>query len=248
MTRHSQKMTRGLLMLSVASVFVLSPATHFALGPDGIHMAGGHALAKDGSDDSGSGSSGSGGGDDGGSDDSGSGSSGSGSGGDDGRDDSRSGEREDDDRGRDRGRDRGSEKRGRERESKSRSESAEIQGSHIEVRYANGFKDEIENGIFERKDPSGVTVSRRPATDADRARLTGAANRISRSLSRERDRAARTIHAEIAGDNIEIRYSDGWKEEIEAGRYELKDPNNNTVIQRRARQSDIIRLRQLAGQ
>ncbi len=48
--------------------------------------------------------------------------------------------------------------------------------------------------------------------------------------------------AERSGDSIEIVYSDGWKEEIENGIYELKDPNNNTIIERPATAEDIARL------
>ena len=47
---------------------------------------------------------------------------------------------------------------------------------------------------------------------------------------------------EVSGDNIEITYTDGWKEEIEGGRYELKDDRNRTVIERPAKASDRERL------
>ena len=50
------------------------------------------------------------------------------------------------------------------------------------------------------------------------------------------------VKAEIQGNHIEIGYSDGWKEEVENGRYELKNPSNRTVIERPATQSDINRL------
>lgn len=50
------------------------------------------------------------------------------------------------------------------------------------------------------------------------------------------------VKAEVQGSHIEIGYSDGWKEEIENGRYELKNPANRTVVQRPATQDDIDRL------
>jgi len=50
------------------------------------------------------------------------------------------------------------------------------------------------------------------------------------------------VKAEVAGNHIEIGYSDGWKEEVEDGRYELKNPSNRTVVQRPATQDDINRL------
>jgi hypothetical protein len=49
------------------------------------------------------------------------------------------------------------------------------------------------------------------------------------------------------GGNLEIRYSSGWKEELQNGRYELKDPNNNTVVERPAQPADVSRLEGLAS-
>jgi hypothetical protein len=59
------------------------------------------------------------------------------------------------------------------------------------------------------------------------------------SLDRERGSVAK---AESEGTALEVTYSDGWKEEVENGRYELKDPTNQTVVERAATQSDIDRL------
>ncbi|HHG90897.1 MAG TPA: hypothetical protein ENJ90_10550, partial [Devosia sp.] len=50
------------------------------------------------------------------------------------------------------------------------------------------------------------------------------------------------VKAERDANSIEIKYSDGWKEEIENGRYELKDPNGNEIISRPATDADITRL------
>ncbi|MEE8444714.1 MAG: hypothetical protein V3S44_05150, partial [Alphaproteobacteria bacterium] len=52
------------------------------------------------------------------------------------------------------------------------------------------------------------------------------------------------IKIEVLGDKIEVTYSDGWKEEIENGQYEMKDPNGNTVIERPATAADRSRLEQ----
>jgi hypothetical protein len=59
------------------------------------------------------------------------------------------------------------------------------------------------------------------------------------SPDRERGSVAK---AESEGTALEVTYSDGWKEEVENGRYELKDPTNQTVVERAATQSDIDRL------
>ncbi len=49
------------------------------------------------------------------------------------------------------------------------------------------------------------------------------------------------------GSKIELRYSDGWREEIEDGKYSLKNPDGRRVVSRRARNSDWTRMRSLAG-
>ena len=39
---------------------------------------------------------------------------------------------------------------------------------------------------------------------------------------------------EVDGANIEVIYPDGWKEELQNGWFELKDPAGRTVVERRA--------------
>jgi len=53
---------------------------------------------------------------------------------------------------------------------------------------------------------------------------------------------ATIISAERDGNEIEIEYSDGWKEQIEHGRYEIEAPNGRTIISRPATQRDFDRL------
>lgn len=55
------------------------------------------------------------------------------------------------------------------------------------------------------------------------------------------DRGA-VVKAEMNAGEIEVIYADGWKEEIEHGRYELKNPANRTVVERPATQDDFDRL------
>jgi len=45
--------------------------------------------------------------------------------------------------------------------------------------------------------------------------------------------------------NINLSYSNGWKEEIANGHYVLVDPNGNTIISRTVKTSDIARLRSI---
>ena len=46
-----------------------------------------------------------------------------------------------------------------------------MEGSNIEIVFPNGWKAELENGVFELKNPSGRTVIERPATAEDIARM-----------------------------------------------------------------------------
>ena len=50
------------------------------------------------------------------------------------------------------------------------------------------------------------------------------------------------VKVERSATEIEVRYSDGTKEEIEAGRYERKDASGRTVEERPATPADIARL------
>ncbi len=52
---------------------------------------------------------------------------------------------------------------------------------------------------------------------------------------------------EVYGGKIEIVYPDGWKEELENGIFELKDPSGRTVIERRATREDVARLRAIVN-
>ena len=112
---------------------------------------------------------------------SGSGSGGSRSGGDDHSGDDHSGPgRGGDDHS---GRGRGGDDRARNRDDDGARRGAEHitpagvkverRGNNIEVVHANGIKEEIEGGVYERKDANGRTVVERPATAADIARLSG---------------------------------------------------------------------------
>lgn len=138
----------------------------------------------------------------------------------------------------------------------------ERSSSGLEVSYSNGVREEIENGRYEMKNAAGRTVLERRATQADVDRMQGNARRsgatvtsASRSAGSSGSAAAARLPAgsrpsriEIAGRNaIEVSYASGWREEVEAGRYELKDPSNRTVVERRATGADLDRLMGLAG-
>jgi hypothetical protein len=50
------------------------------------------------------------------------------------------------------------------------------------------------------------------------------------------------VKFESTSNSVEVIYSNGWKEEIENGRYERKNPSGRTVEERRATQADADRL------
>jgi Ca2+-binding RTX toxin-like protein len=55
------------------------------------------------------------------------------------------------------------------------------------------------------------------------------------------------IKVEIDGDNIDIRYSDGSRERIEFGVYELRDSDGKRVERHQATEDDIARLEEIAA-
>jgi hypothetical protein len=115
----------------------------------------------------------------------------------------------------------------------------------MEVTYSNGVREEIEAGRYQRKDAAGRTVAERPATDADLRRI--GANIRNSGLTLRPAPAGQVSSVEVGAGSIEVRYATGWKEELAAGRYELKDPNNNTVVERPATAADRQRMQALAG-
>ena len=124
----------------------------------------------------------------------------------------------------------------------------------VEVVYSNGIKEEIEGGRYELKNPAGRTVVERAATQRGPGRINAnvrASRHRAGAVAAGRTLAPpggrRRARSRSRGNAIEVVYTTGWKEEIEAGRYELKDPNNNTVVQRRATGADRNRLLALAG-
>ena len=87
-------------------------------------------------------------------------------------------------------------------------------GGELEIRFDDGFKEEIEGGFFERKNASGVTIEERPATQADIDRLTALAADFEAALGPVN---AEVVNIEREGAKVEIEYADGSKEEIEGG-------------------------------
>ena len=193
----------------------------------------------------------------------------SGSSGRDDRSDDRSGSRSSssDDRGGDDRRGRGGDDRGDDSTARSATAGAAAGGSSgrlrvvkfersatgVEVVYSNGVKEEVENGRFEQKNAAGRTIVQRPATEADLARIDSNARNSGITAARggtgggALPAGSQARRVEVGANSVEVDYNTGWREEITGNRYELKDPNNNTVVERVATQSDVDRLIGLAG-
>jgi hypothetical protein len=55
------------------------------------------------------------------------------------------------------------------------------------------------------------------------------------------------IKVEVSDNDIEVVHASGIKEEIENGRYELKDASGRTIVERLATTADFARLRGFAN-
>lgn len=63
----------------------------------------------------------------------------------------------------------------------------------------------------------------------------------------ERVNPATGDRVEIDGNEIKVIHADGTKEEVDDGVYEMKDAKGRTIVERRATQADINRLKDMAG-
>lgn len=113
----------------------------------------------------------------------------------------------------------------------------------IEIEHADGSKEEIEGGINDTKDAEGNKTAQRPATDDNIARLTSIAGDFENAVA---PLDSTVVKVQEFGGNAEVYYDDGTKEEIEIGVYEIKDANNDTILERPVTDADIARLGSLA--
>ena len=106
--------------------------------------------------------------------------------------------------------------------------------------------DDRDDDDDDRSGRSSGYGSRSSDDDHDRrsrsSRRRGGNHRGSDSDKRKPGEFGYVVKVEVRGKNIEIGYSDGWEEEVENGRYELKNTANRTVVERPATQADINRL------
>jgi hypothetical protein len=56
----------------------------------------------------------------------------------------------------------------------------------------------------------------------------------------------RVVWSNVRDDSVEVRYSDGWSEQVTSRHYRLRDPARRTVIERPPKKLDFERLRSVA--
>ncbi len=124
----------------------------------------------------------------------------------------------------------------------------EVSRSGVKIRYADGGREEIENGKYELLDPSGRRVERRTAKGSDIARLKAVSTRVSiRSVTRNDARQQNVRSVRSSGNSIQVTYANGWIEVISGGTYRLIDPYERAVATRPATRTDLSRLKKSAS-
>jgi hypothetical protein len=118
----------------------------------------------------------------------------------------------------------------------------EASRSGIEIRYADGTRERIRQGRYQRRNGRGGIVEDRRATGADLSRLRALAQSATiESVAAESDGAPiRSVSSDRR--QAEVSYANGWAERIEDGRYELIDPYGRTVARRPATAEDMARV------
>nr|WP_296429670.1 hypothetical protein [Roseovarius sp. BRH_c41] len=115
----------------------------------------------------------------------------------------------------------------------------ELRTNKIKIEYVDGSREEVEAGVYERKNSQGNTVEQRPATLADTTRLTALAGSFETT---NQPSSSAVTSVEVVGSSIEVTFADGTKEEISNGIYERKNAANETIVERVATASDTARL------
>ena len=69
-------------------------------------------------------------------------------------------------------------------------------------------------------------------------------NRAARSAAGQA--RGQVVWSRVGDDGAEVRYSDGWSEQVARGRYRLRDPARRVVVERSSKRVDLDRLRSAA--
>lgn len=111
------------------------------------------------------------------------------------------------------------------------------------VIYSDGSREEIVDGNFSHMNAVGRIVENRRARGSDLARMRAY---FSRTPPRAEESApvvkSRAVNATYRGQDVDILYANGWREQIKSGRFMLTDKYGRVVTSRRATQADRYRL------
>lgn len=125
----------------------------------------------------------------------------------------------------------------------------EVSSSGIEIRYANGAREEIKNGRYRVRDPRGRRVVQRQATGPDIVRLRALSERVSiKSVASRRQAGSAVQDVRRQGNSVSVTYGNGWTESLKRNTYTLSDPYGRTVVMRPATRNDTRRLSRIAQQ
>lgn len=118
----------------------------------------------------------------------------------------------------------------------------------IEIRYSDGFREEISGGTYVVRDNKGRSVIKRRAKGSDISRLKAIASRVSiRSVIRGTPTHDDVEEVTRKAKDLSVRYANGWTERISGTSYQLIDPYARTVALRAVTRSDRDRLNGLAA-
>ncbi|MGB7262333.1 MAG: hypothetical protein WBC68_09690 [Albidovulum sp.] len=120
----------------------------------------------------------------------------------------------------------------------------EIVNGGVRLRYSDGSREEIRNGQYQRKSATGRTLERRPARGSDIAHVRSLADRTDvLDQADSTDKTARAVMVTGTDPDIDVLFSNGWRERIDNGRYILTDQFGRAVVNRQAKSDDQIRLK-----
>ena len=238
------KALKGVNLTLLASVIAASPLAFPPDLRDGLHPQISKAFAKDGErdDDDDDGDRG-GSGKSGKSDKTKSGNSGKSGGGrsssDDASDRSRSSRDDSADRSRSE-RDDAADKARSSRDDAADKERSRRDDSADRARSSRDESDDRRGGSDDGDDnDDDRRAGRGRGSDDDRGGRSGGGRAVSDASG---GAGLRVTKMERSGSGIEVEYSNGVKEEIENGRYEMKNAAGRTVLERRATQQDVNRI------
>ena len=126
----------------------------------------------------------------------------------------------------------------------------EVSSDGVRIRYSDGSSERIDRGFYEHKSADGGTIEKRRATGADISRLRAISKRSDVDNVRvpaALDKTAPVSAARVNGNDVEIDYSNGWRETLLQGSYELKDAYGRIVAKRPALQADLTRMSNAAS-